>query len=291
MFSRIMVVTDLSQDSAELIRCASGLRALGSRDAHLVFCAHLHEIGHIKEHVESILKPAMEEQRAKLAESGLAVTTDVALGPPETEINRLANEWNCSMIVVGARIHTLAGDIISSSAASAAVYHARKPVLELRLYHGGGEESAACRNWPCQPLNHILYPTDFSENAAHAFTYLEQLAPGAKRVTLVHVQDRTRLVPYLEHRIEEFNKVDTDRLQRLRDRLQTKAPSVQVDIELPFGHPTEEILARTRAADVSLVIMGTQGRGAISELFLGSVSHNIARHAPVPILLVPQTQA
>ena len=38
---------------------------------------------------------------------------------------------------------------------------------------------------------------------------------------------------------------------------------------------------------VSLTVMGSQGRGHLGELFLGSVSHNVARHAPVPVLLIP----
>ncbi|MCA1785684.1 MAG: universal stress protein [Desulfobacteraceae bacterium] len=33
--------------------------------------------------------------------------------------------------------------------------------------------------------------------------------------------------------------------------------------------------------------MGTQGRGFLGEFFLGSVSHNVARHSVAPVLLVP----
>ena len=35
------------------------------------------------------------------------------------------------------------------------------------------------------------------------------------------------------------------------------------------------------------VIMGSQGRGWIREIYLGNVSHSIARHASVPVLLIP----
>jgi nucleotide-binding universal stress UspA family protein len=38
---------------------------------------------------------------------------------------------------------------------------------------------------------------------------------------------------------------------------------------------------------VMLIVMGRQGRGPIPEIFLGSVSHNMVRHAPIPVLLVP----
>jgi nucleotide-binding universal stress UspA family protein len=32
--------------------------------------------------------------------------------------------------------------------------------------------------------------------------------------------------------------------------------------------------------------MGTQGKGFIQELFLGSVAHNVSRLAPCPVLLI-----
>ena len=49
----------------------------------------------------------------------------------------------------------------------------------------------------------------------------------------------------------------------------------------------KEIVERTQESEISLVVMGTQGRGFFGELFLESVSHVAARHAPVPVLLVP----
>jgi nucleotide-binding universal stress UspA family protein len=36
-----------------------------------------------------------------------------------------------------------------------------------------------------------------------------------------------------------------------------------------------------------MVVMGTQGRGHIGEMFLGSVSNKVVRYSPVPVLLVP----
>jgi len=34
-------------------------------------------------------------------------------------------------------------------------------------------------------------------------------------------------------------------------------------------------------------VMGSQGRGFVSESFLGSVSHQVARRSPAPVLLIP----
>jgi len=36
-----------------------------------------------------------------------------------------------------------------------------------------------------------------------------------------------------------------------------------------------------------MVVMGSQGRGFIGEVFLGSVSHTVTRHSKVPLLLIP----
>ena len=38
---------------------------------------------------------------------------------------------------------------------------------------------------------------------------------------------------------------------------------------------------------IRLVVMGSQGHGFIKELFLGSVSHGVARLSDASVLLVP----
>ena len=109
---------------------------------------------------------------------------------------------------------------------------------------------------------------------------------GAKRVTLLHVQDQSRIEKYLKDRLGEFNEIDRERLQRLQTSLKQRGAS-EVQIELPYGFPIQEILRVAEREDESVIVMGSQGRGFISEVFLGSVSHQVVRRAPVPVLLVP----
>ena len=53
------------------------------------------------------------------------------------------------------------------------------------------------------------------------------------------------------------------------------------------GHPLPAILRVLESQDISLIVMGTQGKGFIKEIFLGSVAHNVSRLATCPVLLIP----
>jgi nucleotide-binding universal stress UspA family protein len=53
------------------------------------------------------------------------------------------------------------------------------------------------------------------------------------------------------------------------------------------GNAYREIRSIVSESDVNLIIMGSQGSGFISELFLGSVSHNVLRHADCSVLVIP----
>jgi len=51
----------------------------------------------------------------------------------------------------------------------------------------------------------------------------------------------------------------------------------------PVRHALIEQIA---AADHDLVVMGSRGRGGVRAALLGSVSHHVLHHSPVPVLIV-----
>jgi len=287
MFSKMLVATDLSEASERAVCTLGGLKALGTREALLVHCFNIRDVGTLADRLMELARPSFEKQEKTLEDQGFAVTGKMVLGLPQIEINRQADEHDCSLIVVGSHGQTMAGEIMLGGVASAVIHSATRPVLILRLRLKDENGRAVCGDAPCSPLEHVLFPTDFSDNAEHAFSYVEKIAEcGLKRVTLLHVQDKARIDRHLKDRLEEFNRIDTERLERLKAEL-AKRGVKDVHIDLPYGSPKKEIINRTRQDDVSLVVMGSQGRGYIAELFLGSVSHAVARHSGAPVLLVP----
>jgi nucleotide-binding universal stress UspA family protein len=188
-------------------------------------------------------------------------------------------------VVVECRYDTVAGEMLAGGVAASVIHHLTVPTLVVRVEvsdaHGGKRLSGK----PCDFTGHALFPTDFSENADHAFAYLEELAEqGLKRVTLLHVQDNVRIDPHLRDRLDEFNTLDRERLNNLEARLRKKGATT-VETRLSYGNPSVEIL---RDINPSLVVMGSQGRGFVTELFLGSVSHNMIRLSSTPLLLIPR---
>jgi nucleotide-binding universal stress UspA family protein len=134
---------------------------------------------------------------------------------------------------------------------------------------------------PPELLRHVLFPTDFSEIAARACRYVERLGSlGASQVTLLNALD----VPGGEAYPPGFQEMAVAQAQASlaawRERL-LRAGYPQVQTVFDPGRPLPAILKVLQSQDISLIVMGTQGKGFIKELFLGSVAHNVSRLAAV----------
>jgi nucleotide-binding universal stress UspA family protein len=287
MLRNLLICTDASEASDRMVECVKDLRRVGSQQALLAHVLNVRDVGGLYLTLKRLALPKLEAQQKVLTEAGFETGIEIPLGFPAHEINRLAKERSSNMIVIGSHGETLTKEMLLGSTAAAVLQSARVIVLLIRMEIVQADGGKCCRAVCADFFKHILHPTDFSETAERAFQYLEHIVRQTKSaVTLLHVQDKAKIESHLKNRLEEFNRLDQERLERRKEHL-LKAGASSVDIQIPYGSPTAHILEQARCDRYSLILMGTQGRGFLHEIFLGSVSHNVARHARLPVMFVP----
>ncbi len=69
-----------------------------------------------------------------------------------------------------------------------------------------------------------------------------------------------------------------------------KAAGVEVDARIDYGRPASKIVQIAKEENVDLIVMGSNRRGVIARLLFGSVSAEVFRRAPCPVLVVRELQ-
>jgi nucleotide-binding universal stress UspA family protein len=168
---------------------------------------------------------------------------------------------------------------------------------------------------PKVEIKKILYATDLSENARHAFAYAVSLANlyGAS-ITLLHTVEETPglvdkgVIGYIgAERWEEIKKKhylearetltgkkrDTVPIREVLDQFCENAKSSHEDhdfitdeILVTKGHPADEILSQAEKRNCDLIVMGTHGHGIIEEALLGSTARRVIRRSKKPVLVI-----
>lgn len=249
------------------------LRGLCKLQVILFYALGIKHLDSLKYLMKDSVEPSLIRQQNVLKSEGFNTTLEIAPGIPSEEIRRVAREKHVSLIVVGSHGESAASHLLfrMGGVTSEVLHSHEKPLLLVRttVTEANGEK---CVELSCRDFKEkILYATDFSDTAHRAFDYVARLVEdGCKTVTLLHVQDKTKIDKQLKQKLDEFNRIDSERLEMLMERL-VKAGASNIEMKIPYGHPTHEILQEAKNS-YSLIVMGSQGRGFIKELFIGSVS-------------------
>jgi len=292
MFSRVIIATDLSPASMKIIRCAHGLLPIGTKEVLLLQCIKpMEALSLAFLESEEKMKSMLKEQKEILIEQGFKADTEVVFDSVHKAINRIACERNYSLILIGTHGETLSKDILLGSVASEMIQTTCKPLLVVRLGNSHGDKEEICiLPKSCNDFySSLLFPTDFSKNADEAFLYVEKIVESwCKSVTLLHVQDMINLEKYTKDEIRELDRIDMARLNNMKQQLLEINKDIEITLKLAHGKPSMEILKVSKSLKPSLIVMGSQGKGYVKELFVGSVSHTVTRHAKTSTLLIPQ---
>lgn len=141
----------------------------------------------------------------------------------------------------------------------------------------------------------ILVPTDFSEPAAAALAYAKTLAEAVgASLEVLHVMedplpglrqpDHVCSVPAIREQLEREAGEQLKAVFTPEERTMLHAVTTA-----HWGTPYAQILKTASENNTDLIVMGTQGRGALLHALMGSVAERVVRHARCPVLTVHST--
>jgi nucleotide-binding universal stress UspA family protein len=137
-------------------------------------------------------------------------------------------------------------------------------------------------------FHNILVAVDGSPDADEALAQAIDLAETEHtRLTLMTAEPQIPATAYLTPAINALiaeNQAATQAvLRRARDRVPDDLPVTTIVTDQPIR---PALIHQIETGHHDLVAMGSRGRGAVRSALLGSVSHYVLNHSPVPVLIV-----
>ncbi|MDZ7742150.1 MAG: universal stress protein [Bacteroidota bacterium] len=307
MITHAIIGTDFSKAVTEIINNSEIFKFLGIKKLTLVHVLNLRDQVQTTNPTLEDIEAKLQKQGKILTKKGFDVDTELIYGVPYIELERRRKTIGAGLTIVGSHGRTSSSSTIGGTIADI-LQNMKAPVMVIPLK----KKETATDEFPGKNLyqyehimqqlekqepdwelkskrltDHVLIPTDFSDFSEAAFQLIKNQDIKLPKVTLIHIQDEVKIKDHLEHKLDEFNQIDTARLERIKTALNDAHPEAEVKIQILYGKPTEQILKYIKENNVSLTAMGSQGRGFFAEIFIGSVSHQVARKADSNILIVP----
>ena len=282
--ARFIVGVDGSDSSADALRWAGHEAQV--RDATVTALLAWNFLDQYHVDGEPTFDPHYDEQDAQRA---LDAAVRRALGERAGEVQRevvcdlpatalLEASEDADLLVVGARGLGSFRGLVLGSVSQRCLEHATCPVM---VVHGTPGEGAEHQR--------VLVGVDGSDHSATALEWaVEEARLRGAALEVLHAWD----VPYAA----EFTFVGDafDAAQRsaveLVDQMLVAAGLEPDDVVRTVVQTSPVIALTDAAAGADLVVIGSRGRGGFAGLLLGSVSHQVSRHADVPVVVVPDPE-
>jgi nucleotide-binding universal stress UspA family protein len=167
---------------------------------------------------------------------------------------------------------------------------------------------------PNVEIKKILYTTDLSESAFHAFAYAVSLANKYDAgITILNVlfEDpdiESKVAPYIaDSEWEEIKKrhyqearealigkkrdnvAIREVLENFSEKVKIEADSqafVTDEIIVERGKPVDKILEVADSRNCDLIVMGSHGHSVIEEALIGSTARRVVRRSIKPVLVI-----
>lgn len=143
----------------------------------------------------------------------------------------------------------------------------------------------------------ILFPTDFSANALHAFHYAKIIAKAQKaKIIFFYTYNIPLIAPVNDFTTREQTQdlIDENLRKAALQNMEVytnQLDAIEIDYNLIIkeGYPAKKIAKYCKKEQVDLLIMGTQGQTNNRDYFMGSLTAKVIEKVHVPLLAIPES--
>ena len=154
-------------------------------------------------------------------------------------------------------------------------------------------------------IKQILYATDLSENAKHAFSYAADLAVKYDaKITILYVMESMNHM--VESQVkgmlgkEKWEQIKSEKHDSIVEKIQGRLEAFCSEMDSHFescrllvneirikkGIPAEEILLAGKDMAADLIVMGSHGHNLIQTAFMGGTATKVLHGSAIPVLVI-----
>lgn len=240
-------------------------------------------------YLESTAEGWLAEALSRIPADVVARGRLVRSGSPSEGLLEAADEFESSLIVVGAAHDGLLGRFALGPVANALVHSSSVPV-------GLAPRGYAEENPDSRPIERITAAVGARAGARilveTAIQFAEATTLPLRLVSLVALPDGGFSGRLARHADGDEDPVVSTRTAEHVAMLETSAAELAADhvvtVEVGSGRSVEEAVERLPWYDDEVVLVGSSRLARPSRLFLGSTANSMLRALPVPMIVVPR---
>jgi len=144
-----------------------------------------------------------------------------------------------------------------------------------------------------QPIGRIIVGLDGSEGSGHGLQWAIEMAKQVDaEIVAVHIEAMRAYLPAPMGILPPGGTPEqwAELQQTFADEwcAPIRKAGVQYRTILEEGQPAASALIQVALREGGdIIVLGSRGLNGITEMLLGSVSHNVAHHSPIPVVIVP----
>jgi nucleotide-binding universal stress UspA family protein len=213
-----------------------------------------------------------------LFEQGMEVGVYIVVGNVVAEIIKAAEKEATDLIVIGRPHKGVLENLYAGSDVTELLRRSATPVL---VYKHLSENAISIK----KPFEIPLLAIDWSPASMRAVEYLKAMKDVVQEIRVVHVASQKDLKGSSAMAIQKTRKETRKKLEDICAIFEGEGINAREHVYI--GEPVEEIEKAARDCQATMIILGSSGKAAWVEKWLGSTPQTIAEKSIYPTLLIP----